>query len=1010
MIREIEIPQHFKEVLDRSYSLTGFLLSSISEFGIWLGENNVKFFTEYTDHSLKHVEDILRTTYKLIRDECKAIITPEDIATLILAILLHDSAMHLSKDGFVTLIQPDSENKPIPGFKDKSWSLLWQDYIAEARRFSGRKLIAIFGDAEPIHVPTLESNQLTERDLLLIGEFLRRHHHRLAHEIALYGVPGPGKNRLKLEIKEETKHIIDLAGLIARSHGLPLRSCFDYLLSTYSSLKVQRGVHTPFLMALLRLSDVLQIQAERAPYQILKIRTLRSPISQGEWEMHQAIKDINMHEYPETILIHAEPLNVKTYLRIKELLSRVQRELDESWTVIGEIYAYDRSFREFGFTIRRVRSNLDDEKAFAKKVNYIPCYAAFEVADTDLLKLLVSPLYGDSPQIGIRELLQNSIDAVRELREYRRMQTNQKETNPISQEVDIVIDIDKEDGNWWVTVSDSGIGMTLDTICQYLLKAGASLRRSEIWRKTFEDQSGKSRVLRSGRFGVGMLASFLLGDKIQVSTRHISAQANNGIEFSAEIDTEAIELRQIERSVGTTIRVRINKEVKKKLLGEWNKAEKKWESTGAWDWYCLADPKVIRFAYPNRRKLPQKYKLPLLDSELPTGWHRIVHSGFRDIHWTYKDAPHLTCNGIKVMDWSFKDLYEGNSISIRTPKISVFDFDSRLPLNLQRTDLTTEYPFKKELLDDVSKDFISFVLVNAPPKSLLNAPDSSTVRWYIGHKYPGIEERFGTSEGETLIQLSSWFSTNTGISLADDPWHLDKIDNKHALYIFYVQNIKYGYDYDYDYYMNKRSIIPKIDQKLSHAIFTSKNDIRIEANRSIRLARMFIDTINFALGHELSYHYRTRFDYRALTDFLTSGKRALINRSILKHIEDHEDYLPRESRSDEFMDWAKEEWKNKDWVLWKVGECPQPKFDFVQFAEKNANKDDRKWIGIIAEWYLKDSKPKFEPSPIACVWEEVVGSPIIPFDLQERRHKLAKTYKELKAYIKAHEALKQKSD
>jgi len=63
-----------------------------------------------------------------------------------------------------------------------------------------------------------------------------------------------------------------------------------------------------------------------------------------------------------------------------------------------------------------------------------------------------------------------------------------------------------------------GIGMTVDTVINYFLKAGASLRRSELWRETYEDAEGKSRVLRSGRFGVGVLAAYLLGDEISVAT------------------------------------------------------------------------------------------------------------------------------------------------------------------------------------------------------------------------------------------------------------------------------------------------------------------------------------------------------------------------------------------------------------------------------------------------------------------------------------------------------------
>ena len=108
---------------------------------------------------------------------------------------------------------------------------------------------------------------------------------------------------------------------MARSHGLHIRSCHDYLKDNYSNVRSFKRVHPVFLMALLRTADILQLQSERAPRQIEKIRELRSPVSQGEWEMHQAIQDINWELYPETIFIHAKPANAKTYLRIKRLLN-----------------------------------------------------------------------------------------------------------------------------------------------------------------------------------------------------------------------------------------------------------------------------------------------------------------------------------------------------------------------------------------------------------------------------------------------------------------------------------------------------------------------------------------------------------------------------------------------------------------------------------------------------------------------------------------------------------------
>ena len=80
------------------------------------------------------------------------------------------------------------------------------------------------------------------RDRLLVGEFIRRHHPRLAHEIALTGVPGPTSNRIGLE--NVSPDFAGLAGLIARSHGLPLRGCLKYLSST--DIREYKGVHAVF--------------------------------------------------------------------------------------------------------------------------------------------------------------------------------------------------------------------------------------------------------------------------------------------------------------------------------------------------------------------------------------------------------------------------------------------------------------------------------------------------------------------------------------------------------------------------------------------------------------------------------------------------------------------------------------------------------------------------------------------------------------------------------------------
>ena len=177
--------------------------------------------------------------------------------------------------------------------------------------------------------------KITLRDRLLIGEFVRRHHHRLAHEIALMGVPGPSD--IPISLKAVRADVADLSGLVARSHGIPIRSCISYI-DRYH-LRDYNGIHTIFLMTVLRIADYLQVQAERASKQLLQVMRLRSPFSQGEWKAHHAIRNIHQtHEDPEAIFIEAAPADIFTYLRLKHLLMGIQQELDLSWAVLGEIY------------------------------------------------------------------------------------------------------------------------------------------------------------------------------------------------------------------------------------------------------------------------------------------------------------------------------------------------------------------------------------------------------------------------------------------------------------------------------------------------------------------------------------------------------------------------------------------------------------------------------------------------------------------------------------------------
>ena len=277
-------------------------------------------------------------------------------------------------------------------------------------------------------------------------------------------------------------------------------------------LDAQRNVHSVYLMALLRIADYLQMQKERAPKVVLMIQTLMNPISRRAWASHQAIKALPAFNKGEEVYVEADPKSVEVYVHLKDLISDIQAEIDASWVALGEVYSNHVHFRKLGLrglSVRRILSNLESEDLL-KKIRYIPRRAAF-AANQNLLKHLVGPLYADEPAFGVRELLQNSVDAIRE---YRRFKEKCGLTAGDPRDDLVRLKIFEDNGSSWIEVSDSGIGMSDDIIIDYFLTAGASFRHSYTWRKEYLDDKGRSSVLRSGRFGVGALAAFLLGEKI----------------------------------------------------------------------------------------------------------------------------------------------------------------------------------------------------------------------------------------------------------------------------------------------------------------------------------------------------------------------------------------------------------------------------------------------------------------------------------------------------------------
>src|SRR5687767_1399035 len=111
----IQYPPFFEQKLAKNKVMRSAVDSTVALFDGWLRDSKLPFFSDYTDHGPEHLNRVMLTADALIASDAREKFTAEDAAVLILAILLHDSALHLSEAGFYSLIKGKAAKNCVAG-------------------------------------------------------------------------------------------------------------------------------------------------------------------------------------------------------------------------------------------------------------------------------------------------------------------------------------------------------------------------------------------------------------------------------------------------------------------------------------------------------------------------------------------------------------------------------------------------------------------------------------------------------------------------------------------------------------------------------------------------------------------------------------------------------------------------------------------------------------------------------------------------------------------------------
>lgn len=727
----------------------GAALALVTACGQILDDNKTPFFPAYTDHGSPHIEAVLEASERLIPDDIwdGEILTPDDAVVLVCATLLHDLALHLHEPGFLLLVTGEGPNHPLPWFDeaqrnrgaDLPWPELWQDFRKEASRFSQSQLDRILGpnygappdivlgDFEP------DASGWTTNDRLLIGEFLRRHHARLAHEIAAFGFPGLDAKDFPI-LAQSLPTLADAVGATARSHNEDLRVIADYLEAKTGGDFRPDGVVQLYLMAVLRVADYFQLQPERATPLLLHLKDPQSPVSVDEWRKHQAITTISWeHRDPDAVSIQVSPdQTLRTHLQLGELLADLQHEIDRTAAVLSETYG-GSELSDLRLALQRVRSNLNNPDLL-RQLPFVPRQARLESAE-DLFRLVISDLYGNNPAVAGRELLQNAVDAVRELDRWRADQPTSLTVETRDLPADVLIEAWDTDGDYGcLRVVDKGIGMKPTAVIDSYLRAGATFR--DLPDDDIPgDPAAALRWMKAGHFGVGAFAAFLLGPEVQVTTRHPAER--RGVSFTARIDEEHVQLNwESDVPVGTEVIVHFSKQrLHRKGSNDPQGGSFRDLLRRIASFYGMEKPTVaLRFVDRNgepvdtrSRNLKPSGDIPTPGESLPVDWRSVDAPGFDAVFWEVplkaggQGASRLAHNGlfIEKEEAKFGRAYRWGSRPskklIIPPTVAVFDVRQRLRVSLNRYELVERtLPFETELLNSIGADVVAHALVAGP--------------------------------------------------------------------------------------------------------------------------------------------------------------------------------------------------------------------------------------------------------------------------------------------------------
>lgn len=341
--------------------------------------------------------------------------------------------------------------------------------------------------------------------------------------------------------------------------------CFSHNNDALSLLELDRSylcgdgtyANLQLVAVILRLADILDFDAKRTPSVLFSHLFVRHPVSIKEWNKHRAIEAWTISE--NIIQFHAKCTHPAIETSIHAFCDIIDNELSACNNIISSINTFDLGLgkeNSINIPLKVDRTKIETKRNIhGEKLYFYRGETQFNLSKSQVIDLLMgTKLYGN-PEVALRELLQNSIDACL-------LRSAMEKSWGNLYKPEIYIKYSTESDGDILEIIDNGTGMDQYVIDNYYSKIGSSFYKSPDFYE-LKSQS-KADFTPTSRFGIGILSCFMVADTLVVDTRRLygAHDSSKAINITIEGQESIFWIKHGQREVpGTSTKLFLRKNV-----------------------------------------------------------------------------------------------------------------------------------------------------------------------------------------------------------------------------------------------------------------------------------------------------------------------------------------------------------------------------------------------------------------------------------------------------------------